>query len=57
MKLSYHFLPLTWNFSYCSLDSGWSVGGNGDENGRIIADSSLFNMPDLANHLHGEGVS
>ncbi|KAJ3968403.1 glycoside hydrolase superfamily [Lentinula raphanica] len=43
-------------YSYCSLDSGWSVGGNGDENGRIIADSSLFNMTDLANHLHSEGL-
>ncbi|KAJ3755069.1 glycoside hydrolase superfamily [Lentinula raphanica] len=43
-------------YSYCSLDSGWSVGGNGDENGRIIADSSLFNMTDLASHLHNEGL-
>ncbi|KAJ3790408.1 glycoside hydrolase superfamily [Lentinula aff. detonsa] len=43
-------------YSYCSLDSGWSVGGNGDANGRIIADGSLFNMPDLASHLHNEGL-
>ncbi|KAF9071313.1 hypothetical protein BDP27DRAFT_1419111 [Rhodocollybia butyracea] len=43
-------------YEVCSLDSGWSIGGNGDANGRIIADSSLFNMTDLANHLDSEGL-
>ncbi|KAF9071324.1 glycoside hydrolase superfamily [Rhodocollybia butyracea] len=43
-------------YEVCSLDSGWSIGGNGDANGRIIADSSLFNMTDLASHLHSEGL-
>ncbi|KAF5388678.1 hypothetical protein D9757_004776 [Collybiopsis confluens] len=43
-------------YTTCSLDSGWSVGANGDENGRIIYDDTLFNIPDLANHLHSEGL-
>ncbi|KAI1377691.1 glycoside hydrolase family 27 protein [Hypoxylon crocopeplum] len=43
-------------YVYCSLDSGWSVGGNGDEFGRIIYDSSLFDIPSLAEHLHAEGL-
>jgi alpha-galactosidase len=43
-------------YTYCSLDSGWSVSGSGDANGRAIANSSLFNLPDLANHLHHEGL-
>ncbi|KAI1481620.1 glycoside hydrolase family 27 protein [Daldinia eschscholtzii] len=43
-------------YIYCSLDSGWSVGGNGDEFGRIIYDSSIFDIPNLANHLHAEGL-
>ncbi|KAI8630700.1 glycoside hydrolase [Xylariaceae sp. FL1651] len=43
-------------YVYCSLDSGWSVGGNGDEFGRIIADSSKFDIVALADHLHGEGL-
>ncbi|KAI1776954.1 glycoside hydrolase family 27 protein [Hypoxylon cercidicola] len=43
-------------YVYCSLDSGWSVGGNGDEYGRIIYDSSIFDIPSLADHLHGEGL-
>lgn len=43
-------------YVYCSLDSGWSVGGNGDEYGRIIYDSSIFDIPSLAEHLHGEGL-
>lgn len=38
-------------YVYCSLDSGWSVGGNGDDFGRIIADSSKFDIPSLADHL------
>ncbi|XXG98462.1 hypothetical protein Hte_004786 [Hypoxylon texense] len=43
-------------YVYCSLDSGWSVGGNGDEYGRIIYDTSVFDIPSLADHLHGEGL-
>ncbi|KAI0129755.1 family 27 glycoside hydrolase [Xylariales sp. AK1849] len=43
-------------YVYCSLDSGWSVGGNGDEFGRIIADSSKVDIPSLAAHLHDEGL-
>jgi len=43
-------------YTYCSLDSGWSVGGNGDAYGRIIADSSLFNIADLATHLHNQNM-
>ncbi|KAI0387820.1 glycoside hydrolase family 27 protein [Hypomontagnella monticulosa] len=43
-------------YIYCSLDSGWSVGGNGDQFGRIIYDSSIFDIPSLADHLHGEGL-
>lgn len=43
-------------YVYCSLDSGWSVGGNGDEFGRIIYDSSIFDIPSLANHLHAEDL-
>ena len=44
-------------FNYCSLDSGWSVGGNGDEFGRIIPDTDSFpNITELAHHLHLEGI-
>lgn len=43
-------------YTYCSLDSGWSVGGNGDEHGRIIYDESLFNIPQLADRLHSKGL-
>lgn len=44
------------NYTYCSLDSGWSVGGNGDDNGRIIYDSPNFDIPKLADHLHSKGL-
>lgn len=44
------------NYTYCSLDSGWSVGGNGDEYGRIIYDSPKFDIPKLAEHLHSKGL-
>ncbi|KAI2624158.1 glycoside hydrolase family 27 protein [Hypoxylon sp. NC1633] len=43
-------------YVYCSLDSGWSVGGNGDDFGRVIYDSSVFDIPALADHLHSEGL-
>jgi alpha-galactosidase len=42
-------------YTYCSLDSGWSVGGNGDEYGRIIFDTSVFNLTTLSQHLHDQG--
>jgi alpha-galactosidase len=41
---------------YISLDSGWSVGDHGDQYGRIIYDSSKFNIPNLANFLHSKGL-
>ncbi|KAH0556125.1 hypothetical protein GP486_005942 [Trichoglossum hirsutum] len=43
-----------YGYEYCSLDSGWSIGDHGDENGRIDYDSSKFDIPALANHLHGK---
>ncbi|KAI8955485.1 glycoside hydrolase [Xylaria longipes] len=43
-------------YVYCSLDSGWSVGGNGDDFGRIIADPSKFDIPALADHFHSAGL-
>ncbi|KAF2468066.1 family 27 glycoside hydrolase, partial [Lindgomyces ingoldianus] len=43
-------------YTYCSLDSGWSVGCNGDDFGRTIYDSSLFDIPALAKHLHDRGL-
>eukprot|EP00026_Physarum_polycephalum_P007601 Phypoly_transcript_07665.p1 GENE.Phypoly_transcript_07665~~Phypoly_transcript_07665.p1 ORF type:complete len:529 (+),score=56.66 Phypoly_transcript_07665:56-1588(+) len=42
---------------YCSLDSGWSVGGNGDEYGRLIPEPSVIsNISDLASFLHSKGL-
>ena len=43
-----------YGYDLCSLDSGWSVGDVGDEYGRIIYDSSIFNIPQLAEHLHSK---
>ncbi|KAJ4147652.1 hypothetical protein LMH87_002162 [Akanthomyces muscarius] len=43
-------------YTYCSLDSGWSAGYNGDEYGRIIYDDSKFDIPKLADHLHAQGL-
>ncbi|THU97139.1 family 27 glycoside hydrolase [Dendrothele bispora CBS 962.96] len=46
-------------FEYCSLDSGWSVGDHGDDNGRTIPDPSLFPgiaSGEMASHLHSEGL-
>ncbi|KAF9071295.1 family 27 glycoside hydrolase [Rhodocollybia butyracea] len=42
-------------YTACSVDFGWSL-TSGDANGRVIANSSLFNMSDLADHLHREGL-
>lgn len=43
-------------YDYCSLDSGWSVGGNGDDYGRIIYDAPKWDIPKLADHLHAKGL-
>jgi alpha-galactosidase len=43
-----------YGYEYCSLDSGWSVGDHGDENGRIDYDHSKFDIPALATHLHSK---
>jgi alpha-galactosidase len=45
-----------YGYDLCSLDSGWSVGAEGDEYGRITYDSSIFNIPQLADHLHSKGL-
>ncbi|CEJ91245.1 hypothetical protein VHEMI06969 [[Torrubiella] hemipterigena] len=44
------------NYTYCSLDSGWSVGGNGDDYGRILYDAPKWDIPKLADHLHSKGL-
>ncbi|KAI9766649.1 MAG: hypothetical protein M1839_004789, partial [Geoglossum umbratile] len=45
-----------YGYEYCSLDSGWSIGDQGDENGRIEYDSSKFDIPTLATHLHSKNL-
>jgi alpha-galactosidase len=45
-----------YGYDLCSLDSGWSVGAEGDDYGRITYDSSIFNIPQLADHLHSKGL-
>ncbi|CAF0870223.1 unnamed protein product [Adineta steineri] len=45
-----------YGYDLCSLDSGWSVGAEGDEYGRIIYDNSIFNIPQLADHLHSKNL-
>ncbi|ORY58394.1 glycoside hydrolase superfamily [Pseudomassariella vexata] len=44
------------DYVHCSLDSGWSVGANGDDFGRIIYDTNNFDIPSLAYHVHDEGL-
>jgi alpha-galactosidase len=45
------------NYTYCSLDSGWSEGSNGDQYGRLIPDTSRFpDLPGFATHLHSKGL-
>lgn len=42
---------------YCSIDSGWSVGCNGDEYGIPTADTNVIpDMKALSNHLHAKGL-
>jgi alpha-galactosidase len=44
-------------YTYCSLDSGWSRGYDGDEYGRIIADVAVFpDMKAFADQLHNDGL-
>ena len=45
-----------YGYEYCSLDSGWSVGDHGDDNGRIDYDHSKFDILALATHLHSKGL-
>lgn len=42
-------------YQYCSLDSGWST-NNGDANGRLLYDPSLFDLPEFATELHQEDL-
>ncbi|CAG7935540.1 unnamed protein product [Penicillium salamii] len=42
-------------YQYCSLDSGWSL-DEGDNNGRLLYDPSLFDLPAFAEHLHRKGL-
>ncbi|KAL5339521.1 glycoside hydrolase superfamily [Aspergillus crustosus] len=45
------------NYTYCLVDSGWSVGAEGDEHGRIIPEASTFeDIPGLASELHAKGL-
>lgn len=47
---------IDYGYNLCSLDSGWSIGANGDEYGRIIYDQSIFDIPQLANDLHSQNL-
>lgn len=42
-------------YDYCSLDSGWSI-DTGDQYGRLLYNSSTFDLPGFADHLHSEGL-
>lgn len=45
--------PIEGHDTYCSLDSGWSAGGDGDEYGRLIPEVTKFhNITLLAEQLH-----
>lgn len=44
---------------YCSMDSGWSVGDHGDDNGRIIPNQTVFatmSISRFAENLHATGM-
>lgn len=44
-------------YQYCSIDSGWSEGSNGDDYGRYIPDTSKFpNITLLAEQLHSKNL-
>jgi alpha-galactosidase len=42
-------------YDTCSLDAGWNTNET-DEFGRILYNSTLFDLPTLGNHLHGIGL-
>ncbi|KAG2171935.1 hypothetical protein INT43_001411 [Umbelopsis isabellina] len=41
---------------YCSLDSGWST-NNGDDYARLLYDTTIFDLPTLASHLHSKSLN
>lgn len=43
-------------YDLCSLDAGWSTSSEVDEYGRILYNSTLFDLPELADYLHGQGL-
>ncbi|KIY45935.1 glycoside hydrolase [Fistulina hepatica ATCC 64428] len=44
-------------YTYCSLDSGWSIGDHGDVYGRLVNEPDIFpNMTALADYLHAIGL-
>ncbi|KAF5335651.1 hypothetical protein D9757_015418, partial [Collybiopsis confluens] len=46
-----------YGYTYCSLDSGWSLPFWGDKHGRVVPDPRLFNLTQLTDHLHSQGLS
>jgi alpha-galactosidase len=60
----YHFrqhcdqIVVTEGFDYyCSIDSGWAQGCNGDDNGIPVPDTNVLpNIKDLSDYLHGKGL-
>jgi alpha-galactosidase len=43
-------------YDLCSLDAGWSTSSEVDEYGRILYNSNLFDLRELADYLHGQGL-
>ncbi|KAH8803424.1 family 27 glycoside hydrolase [Xylogone sp. PMI_703] len=43
-------------YDYCSLDSGWQSLTDVDDHGRIIYNTTRFNLPELASWLHKRGL-
>ncbi|KAJ2968046.1 hypothetical protein NQ176_g9370 [Zarea fungicola] len=43
-------------YKLCSLDSGWQAFNDVDANGRIIYNSTRFNLPQLGSWLHQRGL-
>ena len=44
-------------YEYLMIDSGWSQGSDGDQNGRIIPDRKIFSdFPGFISALHGMGL-
>jgi alpha-galactosidase len=42
-------------YTLCSIDAGWST-NDPDEFGRILYNTTLFDMPALGDHLHSKGL-